>query len=133
MTRSPEIEARLVHHCHDVLGCTVELRTRAEWFEETTPHLFGWTSPVRRDDGTPGLALSPELIDQMTEHLDDSDLHRFLTVIETYIDAHVAYLGDDPDQVKRDIENKLYTVAPSSLRLFSEVELRALNLLLGES
>jgi hypothetical protein len=132
MSRTDQITERLTQHVQS-MGHAVVTPDRASWASYPLParFKFGWMPPVplsdRADEEQLIVSFCPELLDVLTEHLDDDLFDTYLTALETYIDLHIAWHGQPPSAINKVVEDTLYEQAPAALELVNLVELRALD------
>lgn len=129
MNRNSLIKRRLTKHFRDDLGLVVLAADLSTWrrVRIAPRYRFGWAPPLEIPNGLL-VMFCPELLAMVTEGLDDDDFDRYLTMVETYIDAFVwkGEEGVDGD-VEKFVEDLLHAKAPSSLLMMLEVEARAID------
>lgn len=90
---------------------------------------FGWTPPfsINADgiDVDVIVIISPQVIDEVTAHLDENDLEMYLTVIELAVGTYLQLRGLAPEAIERELEELL--MAATALPLRSAVEMHALD------
>lgn len=90
---------------------------------------FGWTPPFSMNaegvDVDMIVIISPQVIDEVTTHLNDDDAEGYLTIIELAVGTHLRLIGMAPEAIERELEDLLISVDALSLR--SEVEMHALD------
>jgi hypothetical protein len=125
--RTEQIRERLTKHFKDELGCVVITPNQWGWAQS---HIdprwrFGWMPPVAPDSDT--IFFCPELLDRITEALDEDDLDSYLLVIELYLDRCLAHRDWPIEEIDRAVESELHEHAPFALTLWSETDARALD------
>lgn len=128
MSRVDEIRDRLVTLMGHLQVPVSEL-SKDEWLDlpVAPDKRFGWMPPVRADDGTVVVLLSPELIAEVTEPAAEIDRDTYLRVVEATLCSHIWRQDEGPDQVERYLINELFSMAPGALRVWSELEALALD------
>lgn len=128
MTRSTQIEHRLVWLLRDRLSCDVELVDASQWRHDlarSPRYRYGYAPPTPTQP--PVVRLCPVLLDEITSWLTDDELDVYLMAVEAFLAAHLVLRDASSDEIMQYLENELLADALYALRLMTEVEMRALD------
>lgn len=132
MTRANLIRDRLVAHFHETLQVSTTLVLPDYWWNlDLIPqYRYGWTPPFvveMRDRPRMGVLLCPEVIGEVTAHLDERDLDAYITIIELTAATYLRMWDSPPEAVEDELLDLLWQAAPTALVLRTDVELHALD------
>lgn len=88
---------------------------------------FGWMPPYQRAPGLFVLRFCPTIIEAQTAHLDDTQLEEYLNVLSFSADLHITHWERPPEDRERLIDRTLYDIAPGSMQLLNDVQMRAMD------
>lgn len=129
--RDTAIQDRLVQLFRDELGHTTVSVDRETWAKmPLLPRFrFGYMPPVPYTNEREKFVVSfcPELIDAVTETLDDDDLDTYLNAVEAFVAGHLMLPDTKSEDVMRHVEDQLLAEAPDALAFMTDVELRAID------
>jgi hypothetical protein len=91
------------------------------------PGPFGYTMPGAGPEQEEVFRFDPDVVAAQTAHLDDEQFIAYLDVVEFVADTHVTLYELPFDERLRWVEDELYDCFPGSLRLWTDVQVRALD------
>jgi hypothetical protein len=88
---------------------------------------FGYAMPGSGPERELVFRFDPDVLSAQTRHLDDDRFVYYLDVLEFVADTHITLCDRPYEEQLRAVEDELYDRARGSLRLWSEVQARALD------
>lgn len=134
MSRAGAIRTQLRAAIYN-LHCIPAAVTRQDWdgYDLPSRYRFGWLPPIPLTEGpeagTYTVAFCPELLDEITKDLPDTQLEVYLTVLETLICYQLQDPAEPPDNAYRRAEDDMSRTpnTNATLMLYNHTNLSALD------
>lgn len=116
----------LVTHCLSIEVADRSLSALA-WEIDTFETRFGYALPQRREDDEWEIRFCAEIIAAQTLPLSEEELTQYLDAILWTLDMHITHNHLDEDERRLHVENTLASIAPGSLAMMNDVQVRAID------
>lgn len=133
VSRAELIKTRLDDHFMKEVEAAVSTPDAELWrtlVDQLGPQaMFGWSWPIAHDDPPILVPYCPEIIDEQTADLNETDFVSYLEIIEWVVDTHITMWETESDPVVRTalIEDELGEQFPSKLNVWMQVRLAVLD------